>query len=55
MSKRVNLSLKDSQYNTWKQMAEEREMTLPEFIRTGVRVYVMMLQKRAEKEQKGGK
>ena len=49
MSKRVNLTLSDEQYNMWKEMAEQRGMTFPEFIRQAVRVYITMLQKVAKR------
>ena len=49
MSKRVNLTLNDEQYKTWKEIAEQKGMTLPAFIRQAVRVYITMLQKVAKK------
>lgn len=49
MGKRVNLSISDGQYEVWSQHAKENDMSLHEFIKQAVRIYVVMLQKRAEK------
>lgn len=54
MSKRVNLTLKDSQYDFWLQKAEERDMSIHDFIKHAVKVYLTMIEK-VQKERKSTK
>ena len=52
MSKRVNLSLTEGQYDLWSKLAEDRNISIHDFIKQAVRIYVTMLQKRAEDVRK---
>ncbi len=49
--KRITISLTESQFETWKQKAQEKEVSLPEFIRRAVSVYIIMLDRYNEKMQ----
>lgn len=40
MSKQVNLTLTDEQYQLWKETAEEFEVSLSDFIERAVAVYI---------------
>lgn len=49
--KRITISLTESQFEIWKQKAQEKEISLPEFIRRAVSVYITMLDRYNEKMQ----
>ena len=51
--KRITISLTESQFEIWKQKAQEKEISLPEFIRRAVSVYITMLDRYNEKMQMG--
>lgn len=51
MSKRVNLTLQDSQYEFWLQKAQEKNMTIHDFIKHAVKVYLTLVEK-YKKERK---
>ena len=51
MSKRVNLTLQDSQYEFWLQKAQEKNMNIHEFIKHAVKVYLTLVEK-YKKERK---
>ena len=50
--KRVTVFLTESQFQLWKQLAEEKEISLAEFIRRAVTVYIKMLEKYNAKARK---
>lgn len=53
MTKRVNLSLQDAQYEMWLKEAEKRQLTIHDFIKQAVRVYITAsnkVQRRNEKK-----
>lgn len=50
--RRVTVPLTETDFQIWKQYAEEREISLPEFIRRGVSMYIRMLEKWKEKSNK---
>lgn len=53
MTKRVNLSLQDAQYEMWLKEAEKRQLTIHDFIKQAVRVYIIAsnkVQRRNEKK-----
>lgn len=54
MSKRVNLTLQDSQYDFWLQKAQEKDMSIHDFIKHAVKVYLTMIEK-VQKERKRDK
>ena len=49
ISKRVNLTLRDEKYDVWKKEADKRQVTLPDFIRRAVDVYITIVHKRDQK------
>lgn len=49
--KRITISLTESQFEIWKQKAQEKEISLPEFIRRAVSVYITMLDRYNKKMQ----
>lgn len=44
-NKRVTVPLTESDFQLWKSYADAREISLPEFIRRGVSIYIRMLEK----------
>lgn len=54
MSKRVNLTLQDSQYDFWLQKAQEKDMSIHDFIKHAVKVYLTMIEK-VQRERKRDK
>lgn len=43
--KRVTVPLIESQFELWKYWADQKEISLPEFIRRGITIYIKMLEK----------
>ena len=43
--KRVFVALTENDFQLWKAYANKKEISLPEFIRRGVNVYIKMLEK----------
>lgn len=43
--KKIMVSVTQDQYDFWKEEAEKREISLPEFIRRAVTVYLSMIEK----------
>ena len=43
--KKIMVSVTQDQYDFWKDEAEKREISLPEFIRRAVTVYLSMVEK----------
>lgn len=50
--RRVTVPLTESDFQLWKRYAEEREISLPEFVRRGITVYIRMLEKWKENSKK---
>ena len=46
MSKRVHLTLTDKQYELWEKYSEQKDMSIHDFIKQAVRVYITMLHKK---------
>ena len=46
MSKRVNLTLKDGQYDVWQQWADKKDMSIHEFIKHCVKVCILAYEKK---------
>lgn len=49
--KRVTVPLTESQFELWKQWAKQKEISLPEFVRRAVTVYIKLLEKYKNSEK----
>ncbi len=49
--RRVTVPLTDSQFELWKEWADRKEISLPEFIRRAVTIYIKMLDKYKNSEK----
>lgn len=45
MGKRINLTLTDKQYERWEKMAEQKDMSVHDFIKHAMRVYITLNEK----------
>lgn len=52
MSKRVHLTLQDEQYEIWMKEAKKRDISIHDFIKHAVKVYITMLEVQKARKQK---
>lgn len=45
-NKQVNIAITEVQYNAWKKEADKRQISLSEFIRQAMNVYMMALEQK---------
>lgn len=51
--KKVMVSVTQDQFESWKKWADKKEISIPEFIRRAVTVYIKMLEKYNSKRSSG--